>query len=221
VRQNAYATACIGNWHLGRDWIEKAGAPRPLGDSARTADPWSIDYAKPITNRPTAVGCYYFYGIAGSLDMPPFAFIENHHVTELPTVETGWGDRKGPAAPEFEAVDVVPTLVRQAAGYLDARAQSGESFTATAAALGVPVYEVPVSYHGRTYQEDKKIGWRDAVQALWCIAWSGVFASGRRAKLALQTPPALGRSVPRATRTAAFVEPDLTSTTYPPHSWAH
>ena len=60
--------------------------------------------------------------------MPPYAFIENDHVTELPTVEKGWGDRKGPAAPGFEAVDVLPTLVRQAVGYLDAHAQSGEPF---------------------------------------------------------------------------------------------
>ncbi len=31
------------------------------------------------------------------------------------------------------------------------------------------VYEVPISYHGRTYEEGKKIGWRDAIRALWCI----------------------------------------------------
>jgi glycosyltransferase involved in cell wall biosynthesis len=29
--------------------------------------------------------------------------------------------------------------------------------------------EVPISYHGRTRQEGKKIGWRDGLQALWCI----------------------------------------------------
>jgi hypothetical protein len=31
------------------------------------------------------------------------------------------------------------------------------------------IYEVPVSYHGRTYEEGKKIGWRDGLWALWCI----------------------------------------------------
>lgn len=31
------------------------------------------------------------------------------------------------------------------------------------------IYEVPVSYAGRTYEEGKKIGWRDGVEALWCI----------------------------------------------------
>jgi glycosyltransferase involved in cell wall biosynthesis len=31
------------------------------------------------------------------------------------------------------------------------------------------IYEVGISYHGRTYEEGKKIGWKDGVQALWCI----------------------------------------------------
>lgn len=37
------------------------------------------------------------------------------------------------------------------------------------ARLGVPIYEVPISYHGRTYAEGKKIGWRDGIAALWRI----------------------------------------------------
>ena len=35
------------------------------------------------------------------------------------------------------------------------------------ARLAVRIYEVPISYHGRTYAEGKKIGWRDGVVALW------------------------------------------------------
>jgi glycosyltransferase involved in cell wall biosynthesis len=31
------------------------------------------------------------------------------------------------------------------------------------------VYEVGISYYGRTYDEGKKIGWRDGVRAIWCI----------------------------------------------------
>ena len=34
---------------------------------------------------------------------------------------------------------------------------------------GTRIYEVGVSYSGRTYEEGKKIGWRDGVRALWCI----------------------------------------------------
>ena len=31
------------------------------------------------------------------------------------------------------------------------------------------IYEVPVSYYGRSYEEGKKITWRDGVRAMWCI----------------------------------------------------
>ena len=41
--------------------------------------------------------------------------------------------------------------------------------TAKVAKLGCRIYEVGVSYSGRTYEEGKKIGWRDGVRAVWCI----------------------------------------------------
>jgi glycosyltransferase involved in cell wall biosynthesis len=41
--------------------------------------------------------------------------------------------------------------------------------TAKVAKLKVRIYEVSISYYGRTYAEGKKIGWRDGVHALWCI----------------------------------------------------
>jgi len=50
---------------------------------------------------------------------------------------------------------------------------------AKVAALNVRVYEVPISYHGRTYAEGKKVGWRDGVQALWCIVKFGVTSGWR------------------------------------------
>jgi glycosyltransferase involved in cell wall biosynthesis len=37
------------------------------------------------------------------------------------------------------------------------------------ARLNVRIYEVAISYYGRTYAEGKKIGWRDGLRALWCI----------------------------------------------------
>lgn len=41
--------------------------------------------------------------------------------------------------------------------------------TAKVARLGVRIYEVAISYHGRTYAEGKKIGWKDGFSALRCI----------------------------------------------------
>jgi glycosyltransferase involved in cell wall biosynthesis len=41
--------------------------------------------------------------------------------------------------------------------------------TARLAALRCRIYEVGISYSGRTYEEGKKIGWRDGLRAMWCI----------------------------------------------------
>jgi glycosyltransferase involved in cell wall biosynthesis len=49
--------------------------------------------------------------------------------------------------------------------------------TAKVAKLGCAVYEVPISYYGRTYDEGKKIGLRDGLQALWLIVRFNLFCS--------------------------------------------
>jgi glycosyltransferase involved in cell wall biosynthesis len=41
--------------------------------------------------------------------------------------------------------------------------------TAKVAKMRCRIYEVGISYYGRTYDEGKKIGWRDGVRAIWCI----------------------------------------------------
>lgn len=41
--------------------------------------------------------------------------------------------------------------------------------TAKIAKKKLRIYEVPISYYGRTYEEGKKIGWKDGFRALWCI----------------------------------------------------
>ena len=46
--------------------------------------------------------------------------------------------------------------------------------TAKLARLRVRLYEVGISYSGRTYDEGKKIGWRDGLWALWCILKYGL-----------------------------------------------
>ena len=46
--------------------------------------------------------------------------------------------------------------------------------TAKVARRGLRVFEVGISYSGRTYDEGKKIGWRDGLRALWCITRYGL-----------------------------------------------
>lgn len=47
--------------------------------------------------------------------------------------------------------------------------------TAKIARLGCRVYEVGISYYGRSYEEGKKIGWKDGVKAIYCIVRYGLF----------------------------------------------
>jgi hypothetical protein len=51
--------------------------------------------------------------------------------------------------------------------------------TARLAQAGARIYELPISYDGRSYAEGKKIGWRDGVSALWSILKYNLL--GRRA----------------------------------------
>lgn len=51
--------------------------------------------------------------------------------------------------------------------------------TAKVAKLGCAIYEVPISYYGRTYDEGKKIGFSDGLQALWLVFRYNLFCSLR------------------------------------------
>jgi arylsulfatase A-like enzyme len=113
LKQQGYHTAALGKWHLGMDWATKQPGANPNANT--------VDHAKPIANSPTAVGFDTFFGIAASLDMPPFAWIENDHLTAQPTARKKWV-REGPADPNFDAADVLPTLTRKSIEYIRSRA---------------------------------------------------------------------------------------------------
>lgn len=116
LRRHGYRTACVGKWHLGMDWPAKTGKA-----SGKSPTGWDVDYAAHIANGPTAVGFDDYFGISASLDMPPFVFIKHDRSVTIPTVEKTW-IRKGPAGADFEAAEVLPTLVREATSFITASA---------------------------------------------------------------------------------------------------
>ncbi len=63
--------------------------------------------------------------------------------------------------------DVTPRLKQNRFGF-------EPEITARIARRRFRVFEMSVSYSGRTYEQGKKIGWRDGVKALWCIIRYGV-----------------------------------------------
>ncbi|MGJ8656334.1 MAG: sulfatase family protein [Akkermansiaceae bacterium] len=115
LEKAGYATACIGKWHLGMD-IAKSGKGT-----------W--DYTAPIKNGPTARGFDYYLGISASLDMPPYALIENDRFKQIPDgqqeanrVELTFV-RAGDISSEFKHVDYLPLMTQQACDWIKTTAK--------------------------------------------------------------------------------------------------
>ena len=64
-------------------------------------------------------------------------------------------------------------MTKEIASRLDLQSQRfgvEPEITCKVSRLGARIYEVPITYHGRTYAEGKKIGFKDALQAVWTLA---------------------------------------------------
>ncbi len=121
LKSRGYATACVGKWHLGLEWPLIGG-----GTAQRENDARKVDYARPFGRGPITLGFDEYFGISALLDMPPYVFLDNDRARSVPTVEKTW-IRKGPAAVDFEAVDVLPALVDRASTIIDRRAAAARA----------------------------------------------------------------------------------------------
>jgi arylsulfatase A len=131
LQKNGYNTAFIGKWHLGWDWAtHEPGSEGPEWSSEVFN---RIDFTKPVANGPKELGFTYSYGHSGSLDMPPYVYVENGLPTQVPgheTVDTGkytWW-RKGPTSADFDHYDVTPNFFRRAIDYITSHARGEKPF---------------------------------------------------------------------------------------------
>jgi arylsulfatase A len=132
LKENGYHTAYIGKWHLGWDW--QMTGEKDQGEGFGKIKP--VDYTKPVKNGPKENGFIYSYGHCGSLDMPPYVYVENGMPSAGPDRETfankkevksGWW-RKGPTAPDFDHEDVLPNFTRRAVKYVEQQAKTDKPF---------------------------------------------------------------------------------------------
>jgi arylsulfatase A len=109
----------IGKWHLGWDWSK---------------DGKTIDFTKPVVNGPDVNGFDHYYGHCGSLDMPPYVWVDTGQVTAVPDREAGvtseedpygWY-RKGPIGSDFYIPEVLPHLFDKSIEYVAAHSDDAK-----------------------------------------------------------------------------------------------
>ena len=116
-QEAGYYTACIGKWHLGWVW--------DFPDSVEVNSTLSgiqVNYSSPITEGPTTRGFDYYFG-DDVPNFPPYTFIENDHVVQIPTIlkpDSLFG-HIGVMVPGWRLEQVMPTITRKAVEYIKER----------------------------------------------------------------------------------------------------
>ncbi|MEY3032025.1 MAG: Arylsulfatase, partial [Planctomycetota bacterium] len=137
MKAAGYHTAMIGKWHLGWDW-HKNGK--------------TIDFTKPVVNGPDINGFDSYYGHCGSLDMPPYVWVDTGKVTAVPDREEGvtkqedrygWY-RKGPIGSDFEIPRVLPHLFDKSIAYVQQQAAAARAGRPFFLYLPLPAPHTPI-----------------------------------------------------------------------------
>lgn len=135
LKRNGYSTACIGKWHLGWNWPGEREGKRLNEKNALKNYEW--DYTKPITGGPLDHGFDYFFGVEAP-NYPPFTYIENDYVTELPESVYQYDPDEGvvmpgyfngsPMAPGWRFDRILPYITEKAVEYIHNQSKSGFPF---------------------------------------------------------------------------------------------
>jgi hypothetical protein len=151
---------CVRRAHLSHDGNDAAAG---LRKEIVIVDDFSRDGTREVLAQLEEEGRYSSGGV------PVRIYYHDHNQGKGAAVRTGIKSATGDlviiqdADLEYDPSDFPALLSPILAG----RADFEPEVTIKSAKLGCRIYEVPIAYHGRTYAEGKKIGWRDGVAAMW------------------------------------------------------
>ena len=135
------------------DPVEIGAVIQPILDGV--AD---VVYGSRFLIRKAARVLYFYHYLANRF----LTFLSNLFTNiNLSDVETGYKAFRG---------DIIRNMIISSTGF-----GFEVEVTAKLAKLGCVMYEVPISYYGRTYEQGKKIGTLDGLSALWLIFWYNAF----------------------------------------------
>jgi arylsulfatase A-like enzyme len=114
LKQQGYATACIGKWHLGWNWPTKDGKP-PLTGPDRLSN---VDFTQPITEGPTTRGFDHYFG-TDVPNYPPYCYLRDERTVGIPSEPNRPEfNRPGPMLPGWDWVKIMPDLTQHAVTYI-------------------------------------------------------------------------------------------------------
>ena len=96
-------------------------------------DKKDIDFSQPVNNGPTTLGFDYFFGIAASLDIPPYVYIEGNKITasRIDSINEQKGQgfwRAGPIGNDFQHQNVLDTFISKSLQFLTKAAKQKNPF---------------------------------------------------------------------------------------------
>lgn len=117
LKQQGYATACLGKWHLGWNWPTKDGQPPATGGDKLS----NVDFTKAIGGGPTTIGFDSFFGV-DLPNFPPYCWIDQDRTVGIPSVVSRPEfNRPGPMLPDWQWVEIMPELTRRAVAYVESQ----------------------------------------------------------------------------------------------------
>ncbi len=137
MRAAGYHTSMFGKWHLGWDWHRKDK---------------KIDFTQSVKNGPDINGFDRYYGHCGSLDMPPYVWVDTGLITAAPDREEGvtrnedrygWY-RKGPIGADFHINKVLPHLFDMSIERIMQRAPKAKTGSPFFLYLALPAPHTPI-----------------------------------------------------------------------------